>query len=166
MGSIVTTSPRFIVDDNVGKLAKWLRIMGYDTLFFHSTDDAELISIALAQGRTILTKDSQLMRRRVITSGRLRAILIKADDIEDQLRQVMDTLGLDYDFRPFSLCLECNRPLLSRTREEVRDLVPAFVFQTQHQYMQCPACSRIYWRGTHWQRMSRELERTRRGGEK
>jgi hypothetical protein len=116
-----------------------------------------MIAIALAEGRVILTKDSQIMRRRLVTSGRLRAILIQSDIPEEQLRQVMESMKLDYQFRPFSLCLECNQPLLNRSREEVRDLVPPYVFQTQHHYMECPTCHRIYWKGTHWQAMNRKL---------
>ena len=148
---------KFIVDNNVGKLAKWLRIMGYDALFFSGTNDSRMIEIALAEHRVVLTKDTQIMRRRVVTSGQIRAILIKDDDPEDQLHQVMETLKLDYQFKPFSICLECNQSLVARSKEEVRGLVPPYVFRTQNQYMQCPDCSRVYWRGTHWQAMERWL---------
>ncbi len=150
---------KFIVDNNVGKLAKWLRIMGYDTLFFNGTNDADLVATALAEGRVILTRDTQIMRRRVVTSGQLKAILIKGDEPEQQMHQVIDTLNLDYQFRPFTLCLECNQPLLERSKQQVKDLVPPFVFQTQSQYVECPACHRIYWRGTHWQAMNKKLEK-------
>ena len=99
------------------------------------------------------------MRRRVVTSGQLKAILIKGDEPEQQMRQVIDTLNLESQFRPFALCLECNQPLLERNKQQVKDLVPPFVFQTQSQYMECPACHRIYWRGTHWQAMTTKLEK-------
>jgi len=150
---------KFIVDNNVGKLAKWLRIMGYDTLFFNGREDSRLIATALAEGRVILTRDTQIMRRRVVTGGQLKAILIKGDEPEQQMHQVIDTLNLDCHFRPFALCLECNQPLLERSKQQVRDLVPPYVFQTQSQYMECPACHRIYWRGTHWQAMTKKLEK-------
>ncbi len=156
-------NPRFIVDQNVGKLAKWLRIMGYDTLFFDGSNDSRLVAIALAEGRVILTRDTQIMRRRVVTSGRLKAVLIHSDEPEQQMRQVMDTLNLDYQFKPFSICLECNQPLVERSREQVKELVPPYVFQTQSQYMECPACHRIYWRGTHWQAMTKKLEQFVKG---
>jgi uncharacterized protein with PIN domain len=148
---------KFIVDSNVGKLARWLRIMGYDSLFFRSIDDARMIDIALAQGRVILTKDTQIMRRRVITSKRLKAILVRDDHSAQQLYQVVTELNLDCQFRPFSLCLECNQPLMPKDREDVRGLVPLHVFQTQSHYMQCPTCHRVYWRGTHWQAMNHQL---------
>ena len=93
---------KFIVDTNVGKLAKWLRIMGYDTLFFNGRNDSHMIATALAEGRVILTKDTQIMKRRVVTSGRLKAILIQDDEPELQMQQVIDTLKLDCQFRPFA----------------------------------------------------------------
>jgi len=149
---------KFIVDNNVGKLARWLRIMGYDALLFTEEDDGKMVKVALAQNRVILTKDTQIMRRRLVTIGRIKAILIEDDEPKAQLRQIAGALGLDYQFRPFSICLECNKSLVERDKDEVRDLVPLHVFETQNLYMECPSCHRIYWRGTHWQAMSRELE--------
>ena len=153
---------KFIVDNNVGKLVKWLRMMGYDTLFFNGSNDSRMIAIALAEGRVVLTKDTQIMKRGVITKGRLKAILPQSDKPELQIRQVIDSLNLDCRFKPFSLCLECNHPLAEKSKEQVKDLVPPFVFQTQNQYMECPHCHRIYWRGTHWQRMREKLQKLTR----
>ena len=150
---------KFIVDNNVGKLAKWLRIMGYDTRFFNGSNDSHLVATALAEGRVILTRDTQIMKRRVVTGGQLKAILIQSDEPERQVHQVIEALDLDCQFRPFSLCLECNQPLEERSKQQVKDLVPPYVFQTQSQYMECPACHRIYWRGTHWQRMTEKLKK-------
>ena len=152
-------APKFIVDNNAGKLAKWLRIMGYDTLFFNGRDDSGLIAIALAEDRVILTRDTQIIKRRVVTSGQLKAILIQSDEPERQMRQVIDTLNLDWQFKPFTICLECNPPLVERSKQQVSNLVPPYVFQTQSQYMECPACHRIYWKGTHWQAMTKKLEK-------
>lgn len=150
---------KFIVDTNVGKLAKWLRIMGYDTLFFNGSNDSRMVAIALAEGRVILTKDTQIMKRGVITRGQLKAILIQSDQPEQQMQQVVDSLHLDCQFKPFSVCLECNQPLVEKDKEQVKDLVPPFVFKTQNQFMECPSCHRIYWRGTHWQRMREKLSK-------
>jgi len=151
--------PRFIVDHNVGRLARWLRAMGYDTLFFSSADDSDMVAMALAEGRVMLTRDTEVMKRRVINSGRLKAVLIESDVPEQQMRQVIDTLNLDCQFRPFTLCLECNQPLRAREKQEVKGLVPPYVFKTQDQYMECPACHRLYWRGTHWQAMTQKLKK-------
>ena len=154
---------KFIVDHNVGKLAKWLRIMGYDARFFEGSSDSQMIAIALAENRVILTRDTQIMRRRLVTRGQLKAILIQSDEPERQIRQVIDILKLDCQFQPFSICLECNQPLVERSREQVKDLVPPYVFQTKSQYMECLACHRIYWRGTHWQAMTKNLKKFIKG---
>jgi len=143
----------------VGKLAKWLRMLGYDAVFFEGEDDAYLIDRALKESRVILTRDTHIMKRGVITSGRLRAILIDSDHPEPQVLQVIEALHLDFQSRPFTICLECNSPLQERSQEEVRDRVPPYVYKTQTQYMECPVCRRIYWRGTHWQAMLCKLER-------
>jgi hypothetical protein len=154
---------KFIADNNVGKLARWLRIIGYDTLLFKEKDDGKLIKIAVKEGRTILTRDTQIMERRLITTSKLKAILIKQDDPKAQLQETVKALKLDYQYKPFSLCLECNQRLMPKNREEVQNLVPPYVFKTQDHYMECPVCHRIYWQGTHWQRMSRELEELAKG---
>jgi uncharacterized protein with PIN domain len=149
---------KFIVDNNTGKLVRWLRMMGYDTLFFNGSDDSQMVATALKEGRVILTRDTQIMKRRVITGGQIRAVFVRSDKPGKQMQQVIDTLDLDCRLRPFTLCLECNRPLQERDKQEVKDRVPPYVFKTQDQYMECPACHRIYWRGTHWQAMTEKLK--------
>jgi len=148
---------RFIVDTNAGKLARWLKMLGYDTLFINDVDDNELIAIALNDKRVLLTKDTQIMLRRVVTNGMLKAVLIEDDNPKDQLRQVARMMNIDQE-RKFTRCLECNELLVPKSKDEVRDLVPAYVFKTQSHYFQCPVCQRIYWRGTHWHRMNKEME--------
>lgn len=148
---------KFIADGNVGKLARWLRVIGYDTLLFKEKNDRKMIEIALKEGRVMLTKNSQIMKRRLVTNGKLKAIHIKHDEPKAQLQETVKTLNLDYHFKPFSLCLVCNQKLVPRSKEEVRNLVPPRVFKIQEQYMECPLCHRIYWHGTHWQAMVKEL---------
>ena len=149
--------PKFIVDANVGKLARWLRMLGYDTIFMSDIDDGVFVDIGLKEERVLLTKDTQIMLRRPVTSGKVRALLTSEDDPKEQMRQVITEMKLDRE-REFTLCLECNVPLVPRSKDEVQDLVPPYVFKTQSQYYQCPGCRRIYWRGTHWEHMNRELE--------
>ena len=148
----------FIVDSNAGKLARWLRMMGYDTLFFNDIEDGRLVDMAMKEGRVVVTRDTQIAKRRVAANGSLRVILSRDDDPRQQLLQVMKELNLDCRERQFTRCLECNRRLVPRSKEDVEDIVPPYVFLTQTQYMQCPSCSRVYWQGTHWQRMKRALE--------
>ena len=154
---------KFIVDNNVGKLAKLLRLMGYDAIFFDGEDDTNMVSTALTENRVILTRDTQIMKRRVVANGRLKAILIQSDKPEQQMHQIMSALNLDCQYRPFTICLECNQPLLERSKQEVKDRVPPYVFKTQNQFMECPACHRIYWRGTHWQAMTGILQKFMKG---
>ena len=154
---------KFIIDNNVGKLAKWLRIMGYDAILFSGDDDGKMVKIALAQSRAILTKDNEIMKRRLVSIGRLKALLIKDDDIKAQLRQVVAAFNLDYHYKPFSRCLECNQILVDRGKPSTEGLVPPYVYKTQELYMECPSCHKLYWRGTHWKAMSRELDEAARG---
>ena len=100
----------------------------------------------------LLTRDRDLTQRRVIQSGRLRAILLRDDDLQSQLRQVVAELGLRCE-ASFTRCLECNLPLEERQPVQVAALVPPYVRATQTRYSQCPGCSRVYWAGTHWRRM-------------
>lgn len=136
---------------------KLLRLLGFDTIPFTGQNDTQMVSIALAENRIILTRDTHVMERRLITSGTVRAVLIKSDDIKEQARQVIDELNLLEQSRPFTLCLECNQPLVKRSKEEVRDRVPPYVFKTQEEFMECPVCHRTYWKGTHWEAMTRRL---------
>ena len=154
----MSDSLRFIVDQNVGKLARWLRMMGYDTRLFRGQDDGQMITIARKETRVILTRDTQIMKRRVVSGGQIKAVLLSDDAPERQMHQVITTLGLNPRFRPFTICLECNQPLEERSPQQVKDLVPPYVFRTQHQYLACPACRRVYWQGTHWQAMTERLK--------
>ena len=149
----------FIVDQNVGKMAKWLRMVGFDAQLFAGADDGAIIAAALAGNRILLTRNRRIMKRRVIVGGRIKAILIESDHFKAQVQQVISTLRLDKSsFRPFTTCLECNRLLEERVKEAIKDRVPPYVYQTQEHFAECPACRRLYWQGTHWQAMSREID--------
>ena len=148
--------PRFAVDANVGRLAKWLRAMGYDSLFIPDVDDGELLWIAESQDRIIVTKDRHIMRRRVVAAGQVKAVLVSSDDFREQMQQLTETLGLTFR-NGFTLCIECNEPLRRISKEQVGNRVPPFVFSTQHQFNECPGCGKLYWRGTHWRNMRQEL---------
>ncbi len=153
------TEFKFIVDHNVGKMAKWLRMAGFDAQLFTGADDAAIIAAALTENRILLTRDRRIMKRRFIVGGRIKAILIESDHFKAQVQQVISTLRLDKSrFRPFTICLECNQRLEERVKEAIKDRVPPYVYQTQEYFAECPACRRLYWQGTHWQAMSREIE--------
>jgi uncharacterized protein with PIN domain len=149
--------PTFIADINVGKLARWLRVLGYDTLLFRGKNDADMVTAALAEDRILLSRDSRLMERKLITRGQISAILIKSGDVREQLKQVLESVKRLPTPIPLSRCLEDNEPLVAKIKEEVRECVPAYVFQTQNEYTECPVCCRIYWKGTHWQAIIEKL---------
>jgi uncharacterized protein with PIN domain len=148
--------PRFLADCNVGRLARWLRALGYDASYHATIGDAELVREAAAESRVLLTRDRDLTKRRVIQTGTVQAILIRDDDVTKQLRQVFSELGLELK-EAMTRCIVCNCELESRVPATVEDRVPPYVRRTQSRYSECPDCGRIYWAGTHWQRMREVL---------
>ncbi|HKV87168.1 MAG TPA: DUF5615 family PIN-like protein [Candidatus Dormibacteraeota bacterium] len=148
--------PRFLADCNVGRLARWLRALGYDASYHARIEDGALVREAAAESRVLLTRDRDLTRRRVIQTGVVRAILIRDDDVIQQLRQVFAELGLELK-EALTRCIECNAQLESRQAGLVAEQVPPYVRRTQSRYSQCPDCGRVYWAGTHWQRMQEVL---------
>jgi uncharacterized protein with PIN domain len=143
---------KFLADNMLGRLAIWLRLLGYDTAYHHDATDAQLARIARAENRVLLTRDVELTRRRAV-----RAILIESEQVEEQLRQVFHALNLTAR-EAFSRCAECNSVLEEVSKESVRGQVPPYVFHTQERYRRCPRCARIYWRGTHWARMVGQMQ--------
>ena len=144
--------PRFVADCNVGRLARWLRALGYDASYHPRIGDAELVREAAAEHRVLLTRDRDLTQRRAIQSGVVRAILIRDDGVKMQLRQVFSELGLGLG-DALTRCLECNSVLEPREPAMVAERVPPYVWRTQSRYSECPRCGRVYWAGTHWQHM-------------
>ena len=147
-----TPTPRFIADVMLGRLARWLRVLGYDTLYSSTMDDPELARIARLQDRILLTSDVELARRRG-----LRVILLTDDQVEAQLRTVARELHLSAN-EAFSRCIDCNTPLVEFDREQARALVPPYVFATQTRFRRCPQCGKVFWRGTHWAQMRAAIE--------
>ncbi len=144
-------TPRFLCDAMLGRLARWLRILGYDAAYADLPDDA-LVALAQAEGRVLLTRDTRLVRRPDVGPH----AFIQHDRVQDQLRQVTAA----FDLRPGragTRCLRCNVALEALPRDAAAGRVPPYVWHTQQQFVRCPACARIYWPGTHWDHMTREL---------
>jgi uncharacterized protein with PIN domain len=153
------TEHKFIVDQNVGKMTKWLRMAGFDASLFTGADDAAIVAAALAENRILLTRDRRIMKRHVIVAGHIKAILIESAHFKEQVQQVVSTLRLDKSsIHPFTTCLECNKRLQECAKEVIKSRVPPYVYRTQEHFAECPACHRLYWQGTHWQAMSREID--------
>lgn len=148
--------PRFVIDVNVGRLAKWLRIMGYDTLFPEEHNDSELVRIALRENRVLVTRDAGIARRRAARLGQLKVVQIRDDDLRRQLQQLVRDLDLNLN-NGFSRCVLCNYPLDPADKAEAACRLPPYVVQTHSQFMRCPQCQRLYWRGSHWYNMMAEL---------
>ncbi|MBM3791673.1 MAG: hypothetical protein FJW35_15180 [Acidobacteria bacterium] len=139
--------PRFVADVMLGRLAKWLRIAGFDVLYSNRYTDDELVSLSREEGRVLLSRDTRLLVRRAVQ----RFIYLENDAIREQLRQVLNSTGTHSLPGVLSRCLHCNQRLERVAREQVRERVPPFVFATQAQFQRCAACEKIYWAGTHRQ---------------
>jgi uncharacterized protein with PIN domain len=148
---------KFVADSMLGKLARWLRILGYDTAYDPYGEDNALIRQAQAEGRILLTRDRPLSER--MPNG--RCLLVAAGDLDGQVAQLVAEIDLDLDRRTFTRCLICNEPLVALSRPKAEGRVPPYVYKTQTRFQLCPACDRVYWRGTHLDRMSERLERIR-----
>jgi uncharacterized protein with PIN domain len=146
------TETMFVADVMVGKLARWLRVLGFDVLYSNKYEDDEIIRISDAENRVILTRDAGLARRR----GSSQCLFIESGDYKEQVQQVVRTLNLK-TFKVFSRCLECNARLEEVDKETVFEKVPPFVYLTQDRFAQCPACERVYWHGTHTEEMLKQI---------
>jgi uncharacterized protein with PIN domain len=140
----------FIADVMLGKLAKRLRLLGFDVLYESTFDDNEVIRLALEQNRMILTRDRALAQRPLAANH----LLIKKDAVDEQLEQVFSEFTIQ-SAEPLSRCSRCNSPLQKLSRDDVRDRVPRYVYERYASFWQCPSCERIYWKGTHTERMKR-----------
>jgi len=138
---------RLLADAMLGTLTRWLRTLGYDTLYDPDLSDHELVRLARAEDRVLLTRDRELIRRRNV-----KILFITSEQWEEQVRQVLIQLPLP-EPAPFSRCLVCNESLVPIPRSEAWGLVPPYVFVTHEQFSLCPQCNQVFWRGTHWNNM-------------
>jgi hypothetical protein len=146
---------KFIVTEELGRLSKWLRILGFDTKM--GKDKARLVIESLREDRVILTRDSKMSR----FTG-MRIVKIASDFVEKQLTQVIKELGLEIDKDDlFTICVLCDEKLEECDRDSVKNKVPQYVFETQKVFMKCPKCEKIYWQGTHWALVGKFLDRVK-----
>jgi uncharacterized protein with PIN domain len=146
---------KFITDRNLGKLAKWLRILGYDTVLYPNNIDRDFLRVGAKEGRVVLTRRRDMARRDF--SGRM--VIIYRDRLYDQIEELRKKVSLDPNPRDFfSLCLECNQPLQSISKDNTAEKVTPYVFQTQNTFLTCPECGKIYWPGTHKDNILRQLK--------
>ncbi len=137
---------KFLVTKELGKLAKWLRILGFDTSYSISSQKSRIIISSLREGRIILTKNKRIGSRVGVCF-----VLIKNDFIKEQLQQIIRELKLIVDKdRFFSRCVLCNQALIAIDKQNVKSKVPEYVYNTQTVFSECVKCGRVYWKGTHW----------------
>jgi uncharacterized protein with PIN domain len=136
----------------LGRLARWLRILGYDAEYFPGEDD-DLLRQARREGRVLLTRDTRLLQRRTLPPH----LFIESDHVMEQLRQVVRGLHLNPTAPPAHRCCCCNTELEQRDRTQVVGLVPEFVWSHHDEFWACPRCRRIYWAGTHRRRMQEAI---------
>ncbi len=145
---------RFVADAHLGGLARLLRMAGFDTLYDNHFQDSEIAAIAVREGRIVLTRDRELLKRREITHGCYVHVLKPAA----QLQEIIHRLDLARSTRPFTLCMYCNAPLQRLAPTLALPRVPPAVRQRHEHFSTCAVCRRVYWEGSHWQRMHMLLQ--------
>lgn len=146
---------RFVADAHLGGLAHMLRMLGFDTLYDNHYDDDAIVAASERDARIVLTRDRELLKRRVVTRG----CYVHAVKSEAQLREIVGRLDLARRARPFTLCLHCNLPLRRVDKTSVLDRLPPRVREYYERFAMCDACGRVYWEGSHWRDMRSMLNK-------
>jgi uncharacterized protein len=142
-------SSRFALDVHLGKLAKLLRMLGFDAAYGNDAEDEELVRAARRDGRIILTRDRGLLKRRAVTHG----YLVRSTAPREQLVEVVKRFDLAGGVRVFTRCMECNAELAAVSKQEIVHMLPPVVASVYSDFSRCPSCTRVFWRGTHWESM-------------
>ena len=146
---ILLEHPRFVLDGHLGRLAAYLRMLGFDTWYDRWADDTQLAAVASSEGRLLLTRDVGLLKRREVEQG----YCVRSHKPHDQLREVSRRFALRSQFMPFRRCMDCNGPLYPVPKEEVADQLPPHTRETKEEFSRCQHCGKVFWRGSHYLRM-------------
>jgi uncharacterized protein with PIN domain/sulfur carrier protein ThiS len=146
--------PRFVLDGHLGRLASHLRMLGLDCLYNNAYEDGELVRISVAEERCLLTRDRLLLMHKVITQG----CLLRSLNPSEQLYQVVRRYGLVKWIRPFERCMKCNHPLEGVSKESVLEKLEPLTKKHYDEFKYCPSCDQVYWKGSHYEKMSRMIE--------
>jgi len=147
-------SPCFIADVMLGRLAKWLRIAGFDVLYSNTFSDDELVRISNDESRVLLSRDTRLLVRKAVRSF----IFLESQELQMQIRQVFKSVHVLSLPVLLTRCISCNEPLQPAERKSVHGIVPEYVFETQKEFKSCPSCGKVFWAGTHRKSVLRTLE--------
>jgi uncharacterized protein len=142
--------PKFVADVHLGRLARYMRMLGFDTLYKNNIDDDEIVNISVDEKRTILTRDRNILKRSVVTHG----YFVRNIKIKKQLIEILNRFNLENQIKEFTRCIECNTILEPISKEEIIDKLPLKVSESQGFFSICPGCKKIYWKGTHHHKMN------------
>lgn len=145
---------RFVLDVHLGRLAGYLRMLGFDALYRSDYRDEELVRVSAGRGRILLTRDLGLLKHAAIRYG----YAVRATNPRRQAREVLERFELARAAAPFTRCLRCNDPLEKVAKEQVVARLPETTRERYDEFWQCPACGRVYWAGSHYRRMQRLVE--------
>jgi hypothetical protein len=148
--------PRFVLDTHLGRLAAYLRMMGFDARYGDARSDEELANVSRDDRRILLTRDVGLLKRGAVTHG----YFLRSTNPGQQLGEVVRRFDLARLVSPFTRCLRCNARLIEAAKEEVAPRLPAQVAQLHEQFRRCPDCGRVYWEGGHYRRMRQLIDAT------
>ena len=143
-------TPRFVLDVHLGKLARYLRLLGFDTLYERDYADAAIAAISVAESRIVLTRDKGLLKRKEVTRG----YWLRSTQPREQLAEVVRALDLRRSVELFTRCLVCNRTIETVDEADVRDALPAGLRGQFGRIARCPGCERLYWPGSHYDRLA------------
>ena len=146
--------PKYVLDVHLGKLARYMRMVGLDTVYKNNFSDDELVEISLKEKRTILTKDRGILKRNEVMHG----CWIRNEDPEKQLKEVVERFDLKNKLREFSRCLECNSTLTEIEKEKIFDHLPPKVKEWQNEFYYCGNCDKVYWKGSHYEKMKKIID--------
>jgi uncharacterized protein with PIN domain len=140
--------PSFILDAHLGKLAKYLRMLGFDTLYQNNYIDRQIIDIAADEGRMILTRDKILLKSKEAQQG----YYVRAIEKHEQLKEIVGKFGLAGKFRSFTRCMMCNAEMEKKSKVEVLDKIDAGTARIFSEFLYCPGCDKVFWKGSHFER--------------
>nr|WP_262921400.1 Mut7-C ubiquitin/RNAse domain-containing protein [Maribellus maritimus] len=146
---------QFVIDVNLGKLARKLRLLGFDSVFRNNLEDDEIVEIAVNEKRIILTRDKGVLKHSKVTHG----YWLRNDNPKIQLKEIIERFQLQNQFRPFSRCSNCNGSLRAIQKAEATGRVPQDTLQIFDSFWECTGCSNVYWEGSHFERINKWLER-------
>jgi uncharacterized protein with PIN domain len=142
-------NPRFVADAHLGRLARYLRMLGFDTLYENALPDRQLVQTSVHERRVLLTRDRELLMHRELTHG----VFVRGERPRDQLRYIVERLDLARTCQPFSRCMDCNAELVAADPSTLIGEVPPAVLSNHRHFQSCTGCSRVFWRGSHYARM-------------